>query len=107
LERPLGEIRGRSTQNFVLHLEQSDTFLRGTQLVGVFLRDARFDPVFDIRTVQPVMEASIGDSEVFRDLRSRGFVASSDRDNVTAELSRIGLRPGSYPSSENQQIFRG
>jgi hypothetical protein len=52
-------------------LEQSDAFLRLPQLDRVGLGDAGLDPVFDVRDLQPPLQAGLGDPEVLRDPTDR------------------------------------
>ncbi len=55
--------------------------------------------VLDVGSVHPVAQARVGDAEVLRDLRDRGFPAAGDRHDVVAELLGVGSGHGAHPSS--------
>jgi len=48
------------------------------------------------------MQTGIRDSKVVCDLAQWGFTFSRDRNNITAEVNRIGLRHKKYPFGKEQ-----
>lgn len=55
------------------------------------LDDAGTDAVLDVGFLQPVMQSGFIDVEVLGDLRQRGFMLPSDRNDIAAELGGVGL----------------
>lgn len=56
------------------------------------LGDSGLDTVFNVRDLQPPLQAGLGDPEVFRDPTDRSFALPGDRDDVATELFRNCFR---------------
>lgn len=67
-------------------LERANAFSRLAQLGRVRLGHTRLDAVFDIRDLEPALQARLGDTEVFRAPADRGFAPTRDRDDIVPEL---------------------
>ncbi len=61
LERRLRQISGRPAQNLDLLPEQLDAFPRLPQLDRVSLADTGLDPIFDVRDLQPPLQAGLNE----------------------------------------------
>ena len=87
-ERRPRRMGGRPAKNLDLLREQPDAFLRFPQLERVSLSHTKPQAVFDVRDLQPSLQARLGYPEVFRDSTDRGFALPGNRDHVATELFR-------------------
>lgn len=108
----LRQIRSRAAEDLILLLEQSDPLLQLASLSGL---DTPI-PVFDIGLANPVLQDRFADAEVGGDLfdGDAALAASSNRDDVLAELSArglprdmIGRLASEGPAHENQTAREG
>src|SRR5690606_30638600 len=79
-------------EDFVLLLEETVTAAQLSHLSGLVCRLTRTLAFLDICLAEPVLQRRLADSEVSGDLLDgdAALTAASDRDDVFAELSRIG-----------------
>jgi hypothetical protein len=87
-------------ENFILHLQQANTFIRFPQLRRLHRRRCRFEAVFDIGFGKP--SAAITASEIPKSFAIWAIGVSFLRaiaGNITTELFRISTRHNRHPSS--------
>src|SRR5690606_7229533 len=88
----LRQIRRRTAEDLVLPLEQPDPLLQLPRLGGLVCRLTGTVAFLDICLAEPVLQRRLADSEVSGDLLDgdAALTAASNRNDVLAELSRIG-----------------
>jgi hypothetical protein len=94
-------------KDLVLLLKKTDPLLCLPQLGGFLLGDAGTDDVLDVGFLQPVMQSGFGNPEFLGDLRQRGFMLPSDRNDISAELGgvRLGHRNILPARTESSQVM--
>ena len=104
----LRQVRGCTTQDLVLLLQQSIALAQLTKLRRLRRRHAGLAPGLHVGLAQPVQQAGLGDPEIIGNLPDRHprLTALGNRHDIIAELSRIGLRHDRHPSSGTPRHHR-
>src|SRR5438309_547365 len=76
----LPEIGRRTAKDLVLLLQQAVALLQVAELRFFGKRQTVSDPVFDLGTLDPAVQAGLGDTEVLGDLRKRCLPAQGHGD---------------------------
>ena len=93
-------MRDRAAHLVGLLLERTDPFPHLPQFGRLLLCDAGRHPSSTSAFFNRFPKYDLRDAEVFRDLIQRGFVLTSDRDDVAAELGWVGLGHGDILPAE-------
>jgi hypothetical protein len=95
----LGEVRGCSPQDLVLHRQAPVVAAKSHHLVLLGGGETVFDAVVDVGLAHPPPDGLDRHVEVSGDLGDGQVAPAGDGDHITLELGRKLLRHGEHPSA--------